>query len=301
MRRGRWVFYATSATIVVLVATLYIRPIRRVVVFLCADVYFKLTESRWRNYPKNSPVSDIIYRNDLPDFRRWIDSKPNLNELDKISLVPLIVAVEQGRNEMAQLLIKSGAKLNVIEFLELRTPLYIAIEKNNSEISELLLQNGANPNSRTSKKYTPLMISVEKKNFSIMKRLLELGADVNATDIYGETALMRAIRIKDMHILSLLLEHGADTKGINFEKRNVLHIAALNGCVECVKIFLKKGISANAQDKFGETPLILATQESEKYIVRLLICSGAEKSLTNNKGKSAIAYAKSDEIRKELQ
>lgn len=62
-----------------------------------------------------------------------------------------------------------------------------------------------------------------------------------------------------------LEELGADMRQINYDQRNLLHIAAKEGSLESVKYLLSIGIELNARDRWGATPLNYARTFPEVF------------------------------------
>jgi hypothetical protein len=70
--------------------------------------------------------------------------------------------------------------------------------------------------------------------------------------------------------------------------------AADHGYVGAVKVTLKKKeVNINTRDKYGNTPLILAVQENNIKVVKVLIGNGADVFLKNKNGVSALSLASS--------
>ena len=87
----------------------------------------------------------------------------------------------------------------------------------------------------------------------------------------------------------------ARTKRRNYEEMTQLHLASEAELenVGRVLILIELGWpgSVNAQDCFGNTPLILASYRGHSRIVKALLASGAEVNATNGGGETALIYA----------
>lgn len=66
--------------------------------------------------------------------------------------------------------------------------------------------------------------------------------------------------------------------------------AAENGHVEKVKELLDAGIDPNVQDRYGNTPLAIATDYGRIEIVRVLLEAGADPNLQDRSGYTPIIY-----------
>jgi ankyrin repeat protein len=125
----------------------------------------------------------------------------------------------------------------------------------------------------------------------IIERYLGSGWDVNAQgEKYGRTALHLAAMNGHLEIVKLLLEHGADVNAKTKEGYGytALHSAASNGHLEIVKLLLEHGADVNAKTKYGGyTALHSATMNGHLEIVKLLLEHGAD---VNAKTKKKVVW-----------
>ena len=111
----------------------------------------------------------------------------------------------------------------------------------------------------------------------------------------GETALIITIKRHDLTWTSFLLSRGANPDGKDFKGNTPLHFAALLGFQEGADLLLGQAAQVNAVNASGETPLIIATQQRNIAMVRLLLTNGADPKLPDRiAGKSARDYAAED-------
>ena len=118
---------------------------------------------------------------------------------------------------------------------------------------------------------------------------------LNARDEKGETALIVAISRRDDLWAMFLLSEGADP---NLSARNgdtPLIAAARVGFVDAAEQLLARRVKVDAANRMGETPLIVAVQQRQAPMVRLLLDAGADPDRTDSAaGYSALDYAKRD-------
>jgi Carboxypeptidase regulatory-like domain/Ankyrin repeats (3 copies)/Ankyrin repeat len=96
------------------------------------------------------------------------------------------------------------------------TPLFIAIEDGNVEIAEVLLRFGAKVNVRDENRQTPLMMIGDDTPVELVDLLLKYGAKVDLEDDEGNTALLRAADMgADISIIRTLIIAGADVNHKN--------------------------------------------------------------------------------------
>lgn len=88
------------------------------------------------------------------------------------------MASENGKTELAELLIKSSADVDLV-FDNGDSALKIACANGHLEVVKLLVNNGAQIEKDD---FTPLMIASAYKHYEVVKYLLDKGAKVNTQD-----------------------------------------------------------------------------------------------------------------------
>lgn len=61
-----------------------------------------------------------------------------------------------------------------------------------------------------------------------------------------------------------------------------VHVAAIGGKLECVKIFIESGVEVDVRDEFGRTPLIAAADGGDLETIRYLLGQGADPTARAN-------------------
>lgn len=125
---------------------------------------------------------------------------------------PLVDAAEKGYAGVVKELLDHGADINALGgFAGGKTPLIAAFLAGHNDLVQLLLRRGARVDTReTIAERTPLIESAIDANLRLANFLVDHNADVNARDRTGATALMWAAQSGSLEITRLLLAHGAD-------------------------------------------------------------------------------------------
>mmetsp|Transcript_11327 Transcript_11327/g.46017 ORF Transcript_11327/g.46017 Transcript_11327/m.46017 type:complete len:440 (+) Transcript_11327:49-1368(+) len=89
---------------------------------------------------------------------------------------PLMMAIQQGHNDVVQLLLSYGANPDATRFDGI-TPLYFACNKNKLDCAKSLLLAGAHPNVRIKSGAFPLYIAAQNGFAGIVHELLKAGAN----------------------------------------------------------------------------------------------------------------------------
>lgn len=277
-------------------------------------------------YSETSDGDNILLRCAERDEKLavFITENYDLSQLDhanKFGLTPLMYAAMNNKLELAKTLINKGSDANAqspgpvgnnsywIKTGGL-TPLALAVRCGNTEIVKLLLENGADPKVCNddgcpvvfSLVYYPFRFLDEHRfNSPVYDQKCEIAALLkNALDVpdkRGYTVLMEAMctnnfghnktsAYSNTPIAAALIENCANVNAVSNDGTTALHLA-VRGPEESVKALIKAKADPNAQDKNGNTPLILAAKwESEKK-VRMLLRAGADFNIKNNSGESA--------------
>ncbi len=171
---------------------------------------------------QTTPYLSIAYAHkNIAMVKYFVTKLPNLINEDKEILIEV---VRQNDLELLQYLIERSVDLNAQESEDGLTPLMVAIEEGNSEIANVLIQNGANLDAQNDYGDTALTLAVEqshqlKKIVPLIKLLIEKNADINLQNNEGKTALVIAIDKKAYEIVRILVENGANI-GLGDKKGN---------------------------------------------------------------------------------
>ncbi len=127
-------------------------------------------------------------------------------------MTPLHLAADKGYEQVCQLLLQHGARVNASNELK-ETPLHLAAKHGHEHISKLLLQHGADANNVKADGDSILITAIRKHEAVIVRQLLEHGANVHFRNKYGDTALKKAIGLSNKEtrtqIINLLKQYGA--------------------------------------------------------------------------------------------
>jgi hypothetical protein len=168
-------------------------------------------------------------------------------------------------------------------------------------VIEKLIDEGADINATSQR--TALHVAAENGNLEIVELLIERGADVNVQDIHGRTPLVVAIAEHQPEIARRLAEENTDVGVRTSDGSTLLMAAVRTEDVELVRWAIDRGIDLNAArpNKTHATALMMAAGKGDPEIVQLLLANGADPTVTNHEGKTALDLAKGREVRELLR
>jgi ankyrin repeat protein len=230
---------------------------------------------------------------DVVVVRDFLTSGMKPGVINKEGKTALIAAAEQGKAEVVQLLLASGAQVNERDRKFRTTPIVWAASQGRTEVVSLLLSKGANPKAREIKAgMTAMLAAASHGHAETVRLLVENGAPVDDIDKDGRTPLMFASQTGQTDTVKLLLEKGADLK-----RREKIHgadaflTASANGRTDVVKLLLDKGVDVHTCDVDQKTALMWAATNGHSDTVKLLLDHGLDPSTKDGSGKTAAVLA----------
>ena len=187
------------------------------------------------------------------------------------------------------------------------------------EVKQLIRQNPALSGARDTSGASAVLVATYNMKPEVVTALVELGAPI---DIFEASVLGKVDRIREivegnpdrvtehapdgftsvalaaffgqLAAVNALIAAGAD---VNAAAKNPLKVQALHAAVagrnlEIVKAVLDAGADANAQQQAGFRPIHEAGTNANRALAELLLAHGADPSLPNDDGKSAIDLAR---------
>src|SRR6185503_19958405 len=108
-----------------------------------------------------------------------------------------------------------------------------------------------------------------------VKALLQNGVDVH--DVDGERTIWATVQKGYQYVLTALIEAGGDANLVDGATTNtLLMFAADKGHEGTAKVLIKGGASINAQNRNGDTALMLAARNGRRDGVKLLRANNAD-------------------------
>ena len=164
-----------------------------------------------------------------------------------------------------------------------------AVQVDNVRTVQTLLQRGFDPNTVNPEGIPALMLAVQEPSLKVAELLAswpQTKTEVrNAND---ESPLMLAALKGYLPLVKKLVANDAD---VNKPGWTPLHYAATGGHVPVVEFLLDESAYIDAESPNGTTPLMMAAMYGSPEAVKALIQAGADLTLKNQLGMTALDFA----------
>ena len=167
-----------------------------------------------------------------------------------------------------------------------------AIHMDDARVLRQLLQRGLSPNMVEAQRgYNGMMLALREDSMSVFAVLFDApGVDLEAHAKNGDTVLMLAAFHGYPAIVRALLAREVEVNGPGW---TALHYAAINGNPQSIKALLDASAYIDAESPEGKmTPIMLAAVRGRVGAVKLLREEGADISLKNSDGLTALDLAR---------
>lgn len=205
----------------------------------------------------------------------------DVNVVDHQGLTVLWWAVDQRLDSTVKLLVEKGADVSSIHGPCVRTCL---IDGNEAMVRALISTGICTVNSLKDSYSAPLHLASKHGEGAVVQLLVDHGAQVDAQDSAGNTPLHKACEHGSKAAAQLLVNNGAQIDRRDFNSSTPLHKACQGGYKDIAQLLVDNGAQSSLQDLFGYAPLHHACEGGHEAIVKMLLDHGAQVSPQDSVG-----------------
>jgi ankyrin repeat protein len=164
-----------------------------------------------------------------------------------------------------------------------------ALKQDDAKAVSALLQRGFDPNTLDPKGFPGLYLALQEPAPHVAEVLIDWPkTNIEWRSAKDESALMMAALKGQTELARKLVDKGAD---VNKPGWAPLHYAATRGHLQIMDLLLENHAYIDAESPNKSTPLMMAAFYGTPEAVRLLLEAGADPTLRNELGLSAIDFA----------
>ncbi|KYB26769.1 serine/threonine-protein phosphatase 6 regulatory ankyrin repeat subunit B isoform X1 [Tribolium castaneum] len=210
-----------------------------------------------------------------------------VNVCDKFGRTPLSLAAAKNNSDIVKKLHKAGGDV------DLGLPLHFAVRSEALDCVSLLLDLKCDVNKTSNHEFenTPLLDAIYESKINSAMALIRHKIDVNCTNKWGETPLELACRYTNLDLAKELLNCGACVNSTNFCKETPLNVAALFKNIDILSLLIGSNSDVNFRDHFDCTPLHSAVGENFEAGVLKLVKAGAAVNVCNDDFETPLILA----------
>ncbi|KAK6173433.1 hypothetical protein SNE40_016885 [Patella caerulea] len=256
-------------------------------------------------YYTETPLHCACKNSDLKAVEMLIAAGAKVNAVDQNNCTPLWLAVEAGRKDIVDFLLKECLiKVDLNTPCKDRfmakdakcTPINKAAEMNNTEIVRMLASHGADVNFPNNHGRVALHHACYTGNKEMVEILLNYHCEVDLVDEDSISPFYVACKHNHHEIVNLLIDQGCDVNkprsdsGWHCRGFSPLHVATQYHQTKAVRALLAAGADVNQGDFRHVQPVALACEEGQIEILNLLLQYNADVNHKDKNGSVALAY-----------
>jgi ankyrin repeat protein len=166
---------------------------------------------------------------------------------------------------------------------------FIAIKQDNPRVITALLNRGFDPDTPDPQGLTGLFLALREGSLKAAQALVDWPkTKVETRTADDESPLMMAALKGHLEVARTLIARDADVNKTGWAP---LHYAATGGHLAVIELLLEHHAYIDAESPNGTTPLMMAAHYGTPAAVKLLLEAGADPTLKNQLGLSAIDFA----------
>ena len=260
---------------------------------LCAECFLERGVSATELCPNGVPPMSYAVMSISPSSvavgELLLQHGASVDSADYEGLTPLMYCSRKGHNDFAAFLLRHGADVDCRAQAG-TTALHIAAESGNTSLCKMLVEHGSALDAQDPEGCTALALSADVDP-AVCQILIDAGAQLDVVNNFGYSPLLAGCRDGHLEFVKQLVDAGAPLCVADHEDTPLM-MAASGGHVQAVRYLLgKKEVDVNQEGIDRCTALHQAAKKRDNVVVKLLLQHGADKTLRNDSGDTALDCA----------
>lgn len=254
------------------------------------------------DFEGNTPLHVAVEapRNEIATVQCLLEFGADPNAVNYLGAAPLhyVCLRKSNYRGIANILLENGAYIDC-PTLAGKTPLHFACEQQLPELVETLCQFAASTNATDSEGNTPMHLVLKKEGGrdtvkrQVMESLIAAEAAFSCANLEGWLPVHFASRHGHLRCLQLLLASEADVGAATPRGETCLSLACAGGFTEVTQMLAGTNpTTLNQADAGGNTPLHVCAASGTLECAVVLLRSGANVELKNQRGQTPVDLAK---------
>jgi ankyrin repeat protein len=171
----------------------------------------------------NIPLHYSIYTNNFDAAKMLIEHNSDINAVDRNGLNSLQIAIMKKNDKIIKMFLETRDNVNINSKSNTgETALHMTCNLQLYDIANLLIKKGANINVQDFEhEFSPLDYSIINNDIKMVALLVKNGANVNTQDFFGNTPLHYSIKEENYEIVNILIKSKYSMDIINFNLYNI--------------------------------------------------------------------------------
>ncbi|ANB15755.1 Pho81p [Sugiyamaella lignohabitans] len=200
-------------------------------------------------------------------------------------------AATDNRRDLINLALSQNVDVSISDVYG-KTALHYACLNNRRELIAPLLKHGADIDALDKDNFSPLLLSIVHNFAGCVEDLVNAGAKLKVDSEKDYIPLNLACQYGNYDIVKILLDKNPTVISADVEGLYPIHVVARAGLYKLVPLLKSYNIDMNELDKLNQwTALCYAASEGHYRTVRALLDAGADPTLHDDNGFSALYHA----------
>ena len=232
-------------------------------------------------------IIEYSKRGNIAKVEELIENGEDVNFQDSNGLTALMYAFQNGREDIAKILVDAGATVDNIP------QLIMATRNNDLDLVIKLIESRTDLDIRNQFNLTALMVASVNGFYDIAKLLVDSDADLDLKNLRDESALIVASKSGCLDIVNLLIDFGANLDFKTISSDTALILATQNGDIEVVRSLTNANADPNIQNNILWTALMSAAFNGDIEILEIILSNeNVDTYLKDNHGFTAEDHAR---------